>query len=152
MKDASGPIRQWLYNVLNLTVVYNGSYLSCYSFAGKDQAMPYILLGEIYMIGEELSTKDCWITEHEATIEIYTSFTGNDASYVQLDAIVDDVLAIIRRRIQALTGSGGQSVAGITGFNTIVTNVISTASERFVHETQNVVMKSIILKLILEEQ
>jgi len=151
MKDASGNIRQWLYNVLHLTVSYNGSFLSCRSFAPKDDPKPYILLGEIYMLGEEQSTKDCWITEHQATIEVYTSHTGNDASYVELDSIVDDVLAIIRRRTQALTGSGGQAVAGITGFNIISTTVISMASERIMLEDEIVIMKSIILKLILEE-
>lgn len=151
MKDASGPIRQWLFNILNLTVAYGGTYVNCYSFPRINQAMPYICLGEIYMLGETQSTKDCWITEHNAVIEVYTSHNGNDASYVQLDAIVDDILALVRTRRQTLTGSGGAVVAGITGFNMISLTVESMASERLEIENKNVIMKSIICKLILEE-
>lgn len=152
MKDASANIRQWLYNVLQLTVVSNGTYLQCHSFAPKDAAMPYILLGEISMMGEAESTKDCWITEHEAIIEVYVDSSGNDASYGRLDEIVDDILGIVRRRTQALVGSGGQAVTGITGFNMIICNVVSMTSGRFAMDNKIVLMKSIIIKLILEEQ
>ncbi len=93
MKDASDAIRDWLYTVLSGNITY-GTVVPVYSFAPKDAAMPFILIGEQYMYGEEASTKDDNITENSVTIEVYSSHTGNDASYVPVNTIMDLVTAI----------------------------------------------------------
>jgi hypothetical protein len=156
MKDASGNIRQWLYNILHGAISYNGSWIPVYSFATANKAKPYILLGENYFMGEELSTKDKWITEHQAIIEVYADDAGNRKGYAQLDSIVEDILTQIRGSVKqpevsSFTGSGGQAVAGISGFNTVICTILSMSSQRYETDKGVELMKSIIIKLILEE-
>lgn len=156
MKDATGNIRTWLYNTLNNSISYNGTWITCDSFPSKDKQPPYILIAEIDMMGEGESTKDKWITEYQAIVEIYTLSTGNRASYAAVDSISDDILNQIRGSVKqpvdtTFTGSGGQSVAGITGFNLISNTVVGIASQRFENEKGIIIMKSITFKLILEE-
>jgi len=150
MKDPSDNIRDWLYGVLNGTVSYGGSYIPVYSYAPKDAEMPYIIIAEQMMNGEQ-GTKDAYITEHEVTIEIWTSFTGNDASYIPANNIGDQVLQIVRQRKLEDQGSGGEAVAGITGFNVIRLLVNNLITDRFLIETGTVIYKSINIRLLLEE-
>jgi hypothetical protein len=151
MKDPSGNIRDWVYGVLNGTV-FDQNYLSVpvYSFPPKDAVMPYIVISEQMMTGEQ-GTKDAYITEHEVVIEIYSSHTGNDASYITVNNIADDCLRILRQRTLETSGSGGASVSTITGYNTIRLIVGSMITDRFITDTNIIIYKSINIRLLLEE-
>jgi hypothetical protein len=105
MKDPSGLIRTWLFGALNTKVSYNSVVVPVYSFAPKDAAMPYILLAGFSSPGED-GTKDCYISKHQVTVEIYTSNTGNNATFVPLDAISDSVLQLLRIRTKVNIGTG----------------------------------------------
>ena len=93
MKDPAGLVRSWLYTLLNTNVSYGSKTIPVYSFAPKDAAMPYILISQ-QSTGPEgnHSTKDSYVTDHSFTIEIYSSHTGNDASYVPINTISDSVM------------------------------------------------------------
>jgi hypothetical protein len=151
MKDPSDNIRDWLYNVLYGTVSYGSSYISVYSFPPKDETFPYIIIGEQTMLGEGESTKDSYITEHEVTIEIWDSYSGNDASYVRVNSIANSILELVRTRSMTLTGSGGESISGITGFNMIRLLADAMVTDRLITEKQIIIYKSILVRLLLEE-
>jgi len=151
MKDASDIIREWVYNVLYKTITYGSAYVDVYSFAPKDAAFPYILIGEQMMTGED-GTKDKFITNHEVTIEVWTSFKGNDASYVPVNSISDSALQLLRQRSFETHGSGGQTIAGFTGYNSITITVNNLITDRFMMDNNIIIYKSIVLNLKLEEQ
>ena len=150
MKDPSEDIRQWLHDILHLTVTYNGSYVPCYSFVPKSTAMPYIVLGEQYMEADE-STKDSYITLNSINIEIYASYTGNDASYKMINSLSEDVLALITADPITEAGSGGSAVGGIDNYNEVNIMVGSIATQRVLFDNEIVIMKSIVIKFRLEE-
>jgi hypothetical protein len=150
MKDASDIIRDWVYSVLNLTIQYGSAYVPVYSFVPKDAAFPYIVISEQMMTGED-GTKDKFITNHEVTIEIWSSFQGNDASYVPVNSISDSVLRILRQRTKETHGSGGNTITGFTGFNAFSITVNNMITDRFLMDTNIIIYKSINIKLILEE-
>jgi len=152
MKDPSDNIRDYVYNVLYGTVSYGGSYVPVYSFAPKDATYPHIVIGEQQMLTEEPSPKDDWITEHSVTIEIWDSYSGNDASYVKVNTIANSVTQLLRTRTMTLSGSGGQTIAGITGFNLISLTVENMITDRFLWDNQIVIYKSLNIKLVLEEE
>jgi hypothetical protein len=151
MKDPSENIRQWLFDILNLTVQYNGSYVPCYSFVPKDTAMPFIVLGEQYMEADE-STKDSFITLNSVNIEIYASYTGNDASYKMVNSLSEDILELITADPITEAGSGGENVGGIDGYREINIMVGSIATQRVLMDNNIVIMKSIVIKFRLEEE
>lgn len=150
MKDPSDNIRDWVYNVLYGTVFYSGASIPVYSFPPRNETKPYIVIGEHFMTGEQ-GTKDCYITEHEVLIEIYTTHTGNDATYVQANSIADSVIQILRQRTLETSGSGGGAVAGITGYNVIRVLVDNMVTDRIVTETNITIYKSINIRILLEE-
>lgn len=150
MKDPSDNIRDWVYNVLYGTVFYNGTAIGVYSFPPKDQSKPYILIAEQFMSGEQ-GTKDCYITEHDVTIEIYDSSSGNDASYVRVNSICDSVLQLLRQRAIETSGSGGATISTITGFNAIRILADTMVTDRITDGTNNIIYKSLNIRLLLEE-
>lgn len=152
MKDPSDNIRDYVYNVLNGTVSYGGSYIPVYSFAPKDSAYPHIIIGEQQMLTEDPSPKDAWVTENTVTIEVWDSYTGNDASYVKVNTISNSILELLRTRAMALTGSGGWAIAGITGFNLISLTLDSSITDRFLWENKIIIFKSLNIKMLLEEE
>jgi len=142
MKDASGLIRTWLFGVLNGQISYGGSVVPVYSFAPKDAAMPYILLAG-QSAGSELdeSTKDCYINKHTFTIEIYSSHTGNDASYVPINTISDSVLQKVRTR----------TAPTISGYTVISVVMDSMVTDMMDFETKIVAIKILNFTMIIEE-
>jgi hypothetical protein len=140
MKDPSSAIRDWVYDTLNGAVSYGGSAVTVYSFPSKDATMPYILIGENYMLGER-GTKDAYISEHDIMIEVYTSYTGNRASYASVDSIADDIIQLLRTRI----------MPAITGYNCISVLVDNMVTDRFTTDTNIIIYKLIQIKLMLEE-
>lgn len=140
MKDPSSAIRDWVYDTLNAAVSYGGSAVTVYSFPAKDATMPYILIGENYMLGER-GTKDAYISEHDIIIEVYTSSTGNRASYASVDSIADDIIQLLRTR----------TMPTITGYNCISVLVDNMVTDRFTTDTNIIIYKSIQIKLMLEE-
>jgi hypothetical protein len=150
MKDPTDNIRQWIYGVLYGTVWYGGVSIPVYSFPPKDVAMPYIVIAEQSMNAEN-GTKDCYITENEVQIEIYSAHAGNDASYKTVTSIANDVLKLLIQRSQETHGSGGSTVGVISGFNTIEISLAGSVTDRFLFETNIVIFKSLNIKLILEE-
>lgn len=140
MKDPSDNIRDWAYTALNGTVSYGGSAVPVYSFPTKDATMPYILLGEQMMTGEQ-GTKDKYINDHELMVEIYVSSTGNRGSYVAANTIADSVIQILRTRTQP-------TVTGYTCIRLLVDNMIT---ERIITDTNIIIYKSIQIRLLLEE-
>lgn len=151
MKDPSESIRQWLYDILNLTVAYNGAYVPCYSFVPRNAERPFILLGEQFMEADN-STKDSWITTNSISIEIYASYSGNDASYKMINKLSEDVLELITADPMTQVGSGGENTGGISGFNLITFDVQSIGTQRVLLENEIIILKSIIIKLTLEEE
>lgn len=151
MKDPSESIRQWLFDILNLTVEYNGSYVPCYSFVPQGEKMPFIVLGEQYMEADE-STKDSNITLNSINIEVYASYTGNDASYKMVNALSEDILELITADPITEAGSGGSDVGGIDGYSEINIMVGSIATQRVLFDNEIVIMKSIVIKFRLEEE
>jgi len=151
MKDPSDSIRQWLYNILNNTITYSGAYIPCYSFVPKDAAKPAIIIGEQYMEADE-STKDAWITENSVVLEIYASYTGNDASYKLINSVGEDVLELVTAEPLTAIGSGSVAVTTVTGYEVISVMVQSIATERVLYDNEIVLMKSIVIKLTLEEE
>ena len=148
MKDASGVIRAWVYTTLNAAVSYSSVTVPVFSFAPRNQALPYILIGEHNMMGEAESTKDKWITEHEILIEIYccgsstgAASQGNDQSYVPANTITDSVVQLLRTR----------SAISLTGYNTIRRLVDSMVSDTILMDNNIIIYKSISLRLLLEE-
>ena len=150
MKDPSDSIRQWLYNILNNTITYSGAYIPCYSFVPKDASKPCIVIGEQYM-DSDISVKDAWITENSVILEVYASYSGNDASYKLINSVSDDIMEKVTADPVTAIGSGGFSVTTITGFDPISIMIQSTATERVLFDTQIMIMKSIVVKLTLEE-
>jgi hypothetical protein len=150
MKDPSDNIRQWLYNILNGTIFYNGLSVPAYSFPSKEDAMPYIVIAEQSMDAEE-AIKDCYVTNNNVTLEIYTSFTGNDATYKVVNSISNAVLQLVRQRAIETHGSGGLSVAVITGFNPIGVKLKGSITDRIILENIIVIFKSLNINLLLEE-
>lgn len=151
MKDPSDVIREWVYNVLYQTIYYSTAYVPVYSFAPKDAAFPYIIIGEQSMYGENQSTKDKNITEHQIMIEVYSKHNGNDASYVPVNTIMDLVLQTIRTEPLDVTGSGGQSIPVLTGFNSINIIADSMVTDRFQTDTNIIMYKSINISFLMEE-
>lgn len=151
MKDPTGAIREWLYDALYANVSYNSVIVPVYSFAPKDQAMPYILLAGQQMILND-STKDSSITENLATIEVWTSFTGNDASYVQANAIADDIVEILTSE-DTVPGSGShEGGALLEGFDQVVVMVESILTDSVMWDNNIIIYKSINLKMLVEEE
>jgi hypothetical protein len=150
MKDPTDEIRQWLYNVLFGTVSYSGSIVPVYSFPPKDAAMPYIVIAEQSMAKEE-GTKGEYITSNDVTLEVYSSHSGNDATYKVVNIISDLILKIVRQRTIETHGSGGSSVATITGFNPVSITLAGSITDRFIFETNIVIFKSLNINLLLEE-
>ena len=140
MKDPSDSIRDWLYTKLYTKVSYLTAVIPFYSMPPKDAAMPYIAVGEHMMTGEQ-GTKDAYITEHSVDIEIWTSFEGNDASYVMANTIADSVIQILRTRTKQT----------ITGYNVIRVLVDNMITDRFLMETNIIIYKSINIRLLMEE-
>jgi len=151
MKDPSENIRQWLFDILNLTVEYNGSYVPCYSFVPQNVTMPFIVLGEQYMEADE-STKDSSITLNSINIEVYASYTGNDASYKMVNSLSEDILELITADPITEAGSGGEDVGGIDDYNAINIMVGSIATQRVLFDNNIVIVKSIVIKFRLEEE
>jgi len=151
MKDPSDSIRQWLFNILNNTISYSGSYIPCYSFVPKDASKPSIIIGEQYMEADE-STKDSWITVNSVVLEIYASYSGNDASYKLINSVGEDVLELVTAEPLTSVGSGSIAVTTVTGYDVISVMVQSIATERILFDNEIVLMKSIIIKLTLEEE
>jgi uncharacterized protein (TIGR02145 family) len=150
MKDPSDNIRTWLYEVLYGTVAYNNAYVPVYSFAPKDAVMPHIVIGEQTMDAED-GTKDAYITTNNTVIEIYASYTGNDAKYKAVNSIAEDILEIVRQRTRETHGSGGATVTAITGFNIITTTLAGALTDRIVLENMIVVFKQIEISMVVEE-
>jgi hypothetical protein len=142
MKDPSDNIRTWLYGVLNTTVSYGGSVVPVYSFAPKDAAMPYILLaGQSSSSELDESTKDCYINKHSFTIEIYSSHTGNDATYKAVNTISNSVLVLVRTR----------TAPTISGFTVISVVLDSMLTDMMDFDTKIVAIKILNLTMIIEE-
>lgn len=142
MKDPAGAVRSWLYGVLNTHVTYGGANVPVYSFVPKDAAKPYIYLAEQSSPAED-GTKDCYILKHNFTIEIYTSHTGNDASYIPVNTISDSVLQLIRTRTK---------ITGLTGFNVISSTVESIQTGSIDNDTDILIYKIINIILTIAEE
>jgi hypothetical protein len=140
MKDPSGVIRSWLYTTLSGQVSYAGVTVPVYSFVPKDSAMPYILLAEQSGGGEE-GAKESWIVRHTATLEVYTSSTGNDASYVPCNTIADSVLQKVRTRTSV-------TLSGFTVISVVVDNILT---DRVDNGTNIIILKIINLSLLIQE-
>jgi hypothetical protein len=149
MKDPSNSIRQWIYNVLYGTVFYNTAPIPVYSFPPKDAAMPYIVIAEQSFTQD--GTKDCYISSNEVTLEVYSSHTGNDATYKVVNAIAEDIMEILVQRQIETHGSGGGTVTTITGYNPIAITLVSSLTDRIILENSIVIFKNLNINLLLEE-
>lgn len=150
MKDPSESIRQWLYDILNKTITYNGQYLSCFSFVPKGEGYPFIVLGEQYLEADT-STKDLNITQNAIDIEIYASYSGNDASYKLVNAVGEDVMELVLADPETAVGSGGGAVTVVSGYSVVVKKVASIATQKLLYENALIIKKVININLELEE-
>ena len=150
MKDPADAIRTWVYTELYGMVTYTTT-VPVYSFAPKDAVMPYILIGEQTTEIED-GSKDAWVTNNGLTIEIYASYTGNDATYKAVNSIAEDVLEILRLRSYEVTGSGSITSPVITGYNVISITLQGIMTDRILLDNYIVVYKSLNINFMLEEQ
>jgi len=143
MKDPSGLIRSWLFTLLDTNVSYGSSVVPVYSFAPKNARMPYILLAQQSAGPEgEHSTKDSYVTDQSFTIEIYSSHTGNDASYVPINTISNSVLQLVRVRTSIT----------IVGYNVVSCVLDNTITDNFLMDDTTIIMKVLNFTLIIEEE
>jgi len=142
MKDPAGLVRSWLYTLLNTNVSYGGSIVPVHSFAPKDAAMPYILLAQ-QSTGPEgnHSTKDSYVTDHSFTLEIYSSHTGNDASYVPTNTISNSAMQLVRNR----------SDITIEGYNIVSCVLDNAITDNFLRDDNIIIIKVLNFTLIIEE-
>lgn len=141
MKDASGYIRTWLYSTLNGHVTYNTVNVPVYSFVPKGTSMPYMVIGEQSFGGDE-GTKGSYMYRHTITLEIWTSHTGNDASYVPANTIGDSALQLIRTSTQP---------TGLTGFTCVVHQITGGMTDRLQFDNEIIIFKSYDIELIVTE-
>ncbi len=142
MKDPSGAIRLWLYGVLSTKVSYGGSVVPVYSFPTKDAAKPYILIAEQTSPGED-GTKDCYISKHSITVEVYCSSNGTNASYVPLNTIADSTLQLIRTRTK---------ITGLTGFNVVSIVYDGGITDRIDFDNEIILIKVLNFTLTIAEE
>ena len=142
MKDPSGLIRTWLYGVLNATVSYGGVSVPVYSVAPKDAAFPYMLISSQTSDPED-GTKDTWINTHNVQLEIYSSHTGNDASYVPVNTIANSAIQLIRTRSKVTIDST---------FDVISCTIAGLVTDHILTDTHTIIYKSILINLEIEEK
>lgn len=140
MKDPTGAIRTWLFGVLNGTISYSGSVVPVYSFAPKDQTMPYMLIAEQSATRED-GTKNDYISRHNVTLEIYSTHSGNDASYVPVNTIADSALQLIRTR----------NTVSMTGYTVVAVTFDGALTGTIDNDTSIVIYKIININLIIAE-
>lgn len=151
MKDASKEIRNWLYTSLNGKVIYGSTTVPVYTIPDKDIALPYIIIGEISSPGED-GCKDRYITDYDITLEIWTDFAGNIASYVPADSIASSVLQLLRTMAATSGYSRDEGPVAInSAFNVIRVNMRGMVSDVLQNETKLVVYKSVNINLLVEE-
>jgi len=119
----------------------NAGYYPVYSFVPVNKIMPYIVIGECSIISEQ-GTKDAYLTELEIAVEIYVSHTGNDASYVTLEAISTAALQLLRTR----------TIQTISGYNPIAITLKGATTDRILMDNNIIIYKQLIINLLLEEQ
>lgn len=149
MKDPSDDIRDWLFTSLNNNITY-GSIVPVYSFPPKDAAKPYIVIGEQSSPGED-SPKDRYMSEHDVTLEIWTSHTGNNASYVAANSISSSILQLIRTRAQTNGYARDEGGVAMANFNVIRVNMRGMVTDVFLNDQEIIVYKSLNINLLLEE-
>jgi hypothetical protein len=147
MKDPSNVIRQWLYDNLQ-GITYNGA-VPVYSFPPKDASMPYIVIGDLLSSGEE-STKDTYLTSHDYTIEVWTSFSGNNASYVMADNISNQITQKLRTGPE-LVFSGSNPLPAFGEFKCIRVEIRGLMSDRFMMDNNIIIYKSLSVNFLMEE-
>jgi hypothetical protein len=111
--------------------------------------MPYIVIAEQSFTQD--GTKDCYISSNEVTLEVYSSHTGNDATYKVVNAIAEDIMEILIQRQIETHGSGGGTVTTITGYNPIAITLFSSLTDRIILENSIVIFKNLNINLLLEE-
>lgn len=149
MKDPENDIRTWLHQKLS-GITYGGSSVPVYTFPPKDAAMPYIVIGDASSPGES-STKDGFLIEYNVTLEIWVSFTGNDASMKPVNAISNSIMQAIR----TLGGINSYSYIGTEGefadWNAIRCEIREVITDRFLSDRGPVIYKSININFYMEE-
>lgn len=151
MRDPSKQIRDWMYSSLNGNVSYSGATVPVYTFPDATYTMPYIVIGEMSSPGED-GTKDSYIAEYDTTVEIWTSHTGNLASYVPADTIANSILGLLRTEA-AMSGYGRDEggVAINAAFNVIRVNMRGMVTDRMMNDKEVIIYKSININLLVEE-
>lgn len=151
MKDASKEIRDWLYTTLNGYISYSGSNVPVYTVPDRDASMPYVIIGEISSPGED-GCKDTYIVEYDITVEIWTDFAGNIASYVPADSIANSILQRVRTEAATSGYSRDEGPVAIdSDFNVIRVNMRGMVTDRFLNEERIVIYKSVNINLLVEE-
>ena len=128
------------------SLTYGGTAVPVYSFVPRSVTVStgghFVLIGEQSIVTEQ-SVKDAYITENDVTVEVWSQFTtGNDATYVPVNTIADSVLQLLRDRT---------STTFISGFTIISLTLVTANTERFEFNNKTNIVKSIIIKIILEE-
>lgn len=148
MKDPGTTIRQWLYDNLQ-GITYGGAAVPVYSFPPKDAAMPYIVIGDMLSTGEE-STKDSYLSAYDYTVEIWTSFTGNRATYVPADNVANQITQKLRTGPEFVF-SGSNPLPSFGEFNCVRVEVRGMMSDRFMFDNKIVIYKSLSINFLMEE-
>jgi hypothetical protein len=85
------------------------------------------------------------------SIEVYASYSGNDATYKLINSVANDIMELVTADQITQVGSGGSSVGSIDNYNEVVISVQSISTQRVLLDNEIVIMKSIIIKFLLEE-
>ena len=149
MKDPCDDIRDWLYTTLNGHLGYGGSNVPVYSFPPKNLAKPYVIIGE-HAAEMRTGAKDTYMWDIYTNIEIYTSFSYNNASYVMVNNISTQILRLLINRAGGTYGTE-EGNDDLTNFKAVRIIPGSMATEREIAETEILITKTISINILAEE-
>lgn len=132
-KELRKHVYDRLYNSINV-----GGVIPISSVPKKDQAFPYIDLGNISLI--DFSTKDKYLTKATFELNVFTRFADENTNYNQAEEISS---LIAERIVDYLTDT--------VSFQIIIAKLISTQESFEQTDTYKYISNSIIFEFLIEQ-
>lgn len=140
MKLVNRELRGYVYGKLNGNATVTGitGAVPVKSIAGKDQAFPYIEIGTIESFDE--SPKDVNITRSNVSVNIYTRFADENASYTLSENISSKVIELLNDQI-----------GDTTSFSIWMARFVSSIENFEQTDTDKVIWNQLIFEYQLQE-
>lgn len=138
MKAPNKELRSFVYSRLNNAVVVNAVTIPVCSVPAKNQAFPYIDLGNISLT--DAGAKDRTIFRAQFEINVYTKFADENTSYTSCEDISSALL-------ERLIDYEGQT----TNFNIECSHFISSQELFEQNETEKAISNQIIIEFFCEQ-